>query len=448
MIYIEGQGVLVDHIRYLLVKINKSKSWRSNSVQAIRIFMDFMSANRDNYESATEAFKGFVDACIFGTVDENGEDDTGLYWLGRSKQRVSVLIQHLTEYTDYLADAKDDEDLRLNPFREATKYEQLIKLASYYHRKKNTFLSHLLDDNAEREKGKLSRYVNVNNKQSRGVGDVKTFPQEKINSLLMSGFVKKGVSLDSPINQRIDLGNVLITYLLAFGGLRVSEPFHLFLEDVARDENGVAIVKVYHPEEGVMNSKGKKREYRRNYLLKNYGLLPRNDDLCSKGYYAGWKNPVITAEGFFYVNWFPRIAGVEFYELYKLYVETVRMKNTTELDQKGNVIPNSQAVHPFAFVNNSGSPKSYPQYIKQFSKAVENIGLEARKYNGTTPHGLRHSYGKNLSEAGVDGKFITKAMHHSSQDSKLVYTEADHQEVTRAMVLGSEKMLRKVFDGR
>lgn len=438
----------MDHIRYLLNNVGRSKTWKTNSVQSIRMFMDFLSANLDQYKSATEAFKGFVDALVFGTVDVNGNDPSGLYWFGLSRTRAKVMVSHLTAYSDYLAVSKNNENLRLNPFREATKYEQLLELASYYHRKSNTFLSHLLDDSASREEQKYSRTVHVHAGTQHRISDVKAFPEDQIGELLTVGFVKRGVSPVAPISRRVDLGNVLITYLLAFGGLRVSEPFHIYLVDITCDNDGCAVVKVYHPEEGLVSNTSGQSETRRKYLLKNFGLLPRTDNLNKKSYYAGWKDPALNSDRFFYVDWFPRSAGIEFYELFKVYVESVRAANTMGFDAKGNAHLKDSARHPFAFVNRDGAPKSYSKFVEQFADAVKRVGLVPRKNNGTTPHGLRHAYGKRLKNSGVSGELITKAMNHKSLSSKEVYTEADHKEVSEALRLGSAEMERRYFDGR
>ena len=57
------------------------------------------------------------------------------------------------------------------------------------------------------------------------------------------------------------------------------------------------------------------------------------------------------------------------------------------------------------------------------NKACESIGLEISKFNGTTNHGHRHSYGQRMKNAGIDKKVRQVAMHHKSEESQNVYTE-------------------------
>jgi len=448
VILIEGQGLLVDHAQYLLLNINKGKTWRTNSIQSVRMFMDFIAATQSSYESPSEAFKGFVDACRYGTKDMQGNDPSGLYWNPLSNKRGNVLIKHLTMYTDYLANTKDNEKLRLNPFKKATRYEEIVELAAYYHRNKNTFLSHLNDGREDRGKAELARVVAMRTQRGATSEYIKNFPEEHVSALVLEGFKKKGVLPTSSIYKRVDLGNVLITYLLVYGGLRVSEPFHIYLDDVLKDEDGCAIVKVYHPEEGFAPcvDANRKPETRASFLAKKFGLLPRNNDANPKNYYAGWKDPALHVGNFFYVNWFPRSAGIEFYKLFKVYIENVRIRQTTEINSKGAMVLKENANHPFVFVNRDGAPKSYHKYVEQFKRAVERIGLTSRKDLGTTPHGCRHYYGQSLKNSGVDGQIITRALHHRSPDSKDVYTEANEKTVKNALIAGSTKMIRNFAD--
>ena len=54
------------------------------------------------------------------------------------------------------------------------------------------------------------------------------------------------------LEERLNLRDILITMLMNFGGLRVSEPFHLFVHDVLPDpyHPDRAYVRVFLPEEG------------------------------------------------------------------------------------------------------------------------------------------------------------------------------------------------------
>lgn len=72
----------------------------------------------------------------------------------------------------------------------------------------------------------------------------------------------------------------------------------------------------------------------------------------------------------------------------------------------------------------------------------ESIGLEISKFNGTTNHGHRHSYGQRMKNAGIDKKVRQVAMHHKSEESQNVYTEPTAwTELTRGQ-LGKAKDIK------
>lgn len=68
--------------------------------------------------------------------------------------------------------------------------------------------------------------------------------------LLFQGFIVPGKQKSPRIDERLNLRDILITMLLHYGGLRMSEPFHLYVHDVIHDDTapGTALVKVYHPQ--------------------------------------------------------------------------------------------------------------------------------------------------------------------------------------------------------
>lgn len=77
--------------------------------------------------------------------------------------------------------------------------------------------------------------------------EVKRFPQEHFNTLIDEGFV-----IASPRSEdkrlRMDYKSQAMTLLMNHGGLRKSELFHIYLDDIEIDvERCEAIVRVHHP---------------------------------------------------------------------------------------------------------------------------------------------------------------------------------------------------------
>ncbi|WP_261106552.1 tyrosine-type recombinase/integrase [Serratia quinivorans] len=70
---------------------------------------------------------------------------------------------------------------------------------------------------------------------------------------------------------------------------------------------------------------------------------------------------------------------------------------------------------------------------KAHGAAIERLGMTVRKELGTTPHGHRHAYGRRLKNGGVDPLLIQRCMHHVSEESQRVYTQATLQETFAAL---------------
>ena len=100
--------------------------------------------------------------------------------------------------------------------------------------------------------------------------------------------------------------------------------------------------------------------------------------------------------------------------------------------------------HPFAFINLSREPVggvyTITQYNKAHAAACERIGLTVGKALGTTPHGHRHAYGRRLRNADVDKPLIRRFMHHASEESQQVYTQATTREAIAALEAAAQRL--------
>lgn len=226
------------------------------------------------------------------------------------------------------------------------------------------------------------------------------------------------------------------------GGLRVSEPLHLYVHDVSIDPQvegptgrDVALVRIFHPSDGRApddwpeQSAGKALN-REAYLRGKYGLKPRNQ-YVSRSMRAGWKVRKLddAAGNYIQVQWFPKIFGEWFLDVWKLYLRQLRE------------VPRA---HPFAFVvlhgPDRGKPLSMDAYLASHQRAVRRIGLEPAKLNGTTAHGHRHAYGQRLVDAGVDVLVRRNALHHASLESQLPYTEPTAAKVSAILAAAMRQL--------
>lgn len=419
-------GPLHPLIHYILKQRHMLSGSSTNKlVQAVGLLIDYMEANHQAFDNPDDLFNTFVQRLYSGTVGVDGNDLSGLYWDARTPPVVRVLVNHLSKFSDWMAQEQGTRPL--NSWRQATRAEEQLAWAAWQHQKSRSFLGHTLDVDVAALKVSQARSVLLKRNPVIEHEPVKFFPAERIVDLLFKGFIVPGTQKSPRIEERLNLRDILITMLMHYGGLRMSEPFHLFVHDVIHDDTdpGSALVKVYHPSFGqapgdLRDAKGKPVACdRATYLRNKHGLLPRTDYRSSHTLHAGWKgNALDSKQHFMHVHWAPRWAGELFWKLWVFYMA-----------QRDQLNPD----HPYAFVTREGKPYSIDAFEDAHAKAVKRIGLVPAKALGTTPHGHRHAYGQRLSDLGLDAIFLKKALHHKSLESQAVYIEPDRVKLNCAI---------------
>lgn len=316
----------------------------------------------------------------------------------------TILESSHQEFRSFVVDATGIQHvLPVIVTEHGVRHEERLNWAAYSHRRDKAFLSHLWRSKPQTNQ---SRAVRSRTMPFERQTPAKAFPEECFDQLVFEGFRRRARDSRGPT----DLRNVLITYLMHYGGVRLSEALSLWSDDVSV-EAGEVIVRIHHPEYGL--AAGGKTN-RAAYLQSQYGLQPRNRLLkATDSLFLGWKNGLITDpqrccfEMFFY----PYDAGEVFAELWRDYHLKQRVK------------PKVGEAHPYAFTNRAGQPYSHRMFRKAHKLAVERIGLVYEKMEGTTPHGHRHAYGQRLARGGADPLLIKNAMHHASITSSQTYTQ-------------------------
>lgn len=425
VIYIADFGPLLSHIKYLIKK-SKSHSWNQRSAQAVSLLLDYSEANLNTFKTPKELFNEFSNALRTGTLDNDGYDPAGLNWKVRSENSATELTRAVTFFCNHLNDITEDDEsmIKRGPISNWELYSDpniILSHAAYQHRKNNAFLSHIFGPNQRSMDAFYKQRFNTG--PSTKTQSAKSFDETQIQQLIIQGFKNEKNAIYG-----FNLKNVLITLLMHYGGLRVSEPFHLYINDIMEDpvRKGVALVKVYHPIEGTppVEVVGKYKN-RQEYLRNEYQLEDRVTS-TNRAYHAGWKGMLYDnyEDKCSIVQWFPIKMGEVFWDLWIAYLSG---------EYK---CPNPRRAHPFAFTNQFGDPASINQYLKAHRKGVEKIGLVESKSFGTHPHGHRHSFGRRLKKAGLSSAIIKKAMHHKSIDSQQTYVvptmEEIHDELKKA----------------
>jgi hypothetical protein len=402
-------GVLISHLRFLYSKRNKSQSWQERNTFAIEQLLKFVNSQSFIATTATEVLNTFVDTLSFGSVNEDKIDETGLFWKPRRTEDINVLLGHINQYCDYLDQLYGFELPKLNPMRKATKAEERLRWCAYYKRTKNCFLNHL--SNPRDQNFSYSRAVTIQTNPMISKESVNRFPANYFETFIKEGFVKRCNG-----EFQLDHASILIVMLMHYGGLRLSECFHIYVHDISIDtKTGYSLIKVFHPSDG--KSPDPLFSTRKEYLNARYRLRPRNDYPRSHRLYSGWKNPLLTSKDLnFDVIFCPPEKAYYFSLLLQRYLNT-------RVDGE----------HPFLFSLNNGSAESKKNFIQKYGRAIKRIGLVPKKSFGTSPHSHRHSYGYHLAQLGLNQLDIQKAMHHKSPESSFVYIKPQDFEIRDKM---------------
>ena len=422
--------------RYLVKHHNMGPTNKDKLIQAVGLLLDYMEANWNCFAKQEDLFSSFANALYGGTINDEGLDPSGLYWFPKATYHANVLINLLTKFSDWMH--QNLGAVEFNPWRKATYAEERLNLVAQLYKSNQSFLGHLDNLASISESAKKARTVVLRRPPSADMGAVKFFPEEKMNKIFLEGF-KRREKEDAPFIDRYNWRDMAITILLHGGGLRTSEPFHIWVHDVEPDRLNpdIALVRVFHPIDGAApedfrGSDGKYLPNRKSYLKIRYGLIPRNEMYGHRR--AGWKNPKMTdsQQNFIQVTWFPSYWGKLFLQVWKLYMRQ-RIRE--------QIRPN----HPYLFVSLKKGEQHGEMYtLKAFkdshSKAVRKIGLPVGKMHGTTPHGHRHAKGQRAEIAGLDSKIQQRLLNHKSEEAHLVYSEPTIERVTKVLATANQAL--------
>ncbi len=373
-------GPLLPLIDYLSSRAHdRSPAWMRKVVQAVGLLLAYVEVNSGVFEDSSALFTAFVQRLHRGTIGPDG-DPTGLHWQPRRAASVNALLTAIRGFSDWLVDTRGGTPLV--PSVLPSGHDERLMLAAWEHRQSNAFLGHTLLNSPIKARRSSARAGQA----AAFTDDAIAFPEKSFMDLLLRGFVRHGHAWQPDPLMRLNLRDILITLLMHGAGLRMSECFHLWVHDVQPDplDPSLALVRIHHPSEGDappdwLDGQGRPVKCNRAaYLAGRYGLRPRHEVLGSQA--AGWKNPALDGRHFIQAYWFPSELGRLFLRLWNLYLH--------QLVQ----IPRH---HPYAFIGLKGRAAGDVYCIKAFQqahqRAVERIGLESSKAQGTSPHGHRRS---------------------------------------------------------
>ncbi len=416
-VLVTESGVLTPLLDYLLSRHHdRSASWAERVVHATYLLMQYMEANKHSFSDPKLLFESFAQRLYTGTINDYGNDPSGLYWLPTSTKTANGLIVSLTGLTDYVAFSLGRQPI--NPITQSSTFEQRLNYAAWFRRTQHDFLGHIQDKSVSTIINQ-ARLIKGRRSQVTVHDDAIGFPER-----LFSQFFRDGIGDSKDV--RVSVRNQLILLMMHFAGCRVSDALHLWVEDVFFDPNikDSAIVRLYHPEDGKAPGNWKSRSGLTNraaFLREQYSLTPRNRLIGTKK--VGWKNQVVDhRDNYIQLHWFPSQAGVLFQALWCKYIRYLAV-----LDRE----------HPYAFVSfeeaNLGQPLTINSFYDAYKKALLRINLRPSKPEGLSPHAHRHAMGRRLENANVHPRIIQKVLHHRSLGSQEPYTAPSIERVTASL---------------
>lgn len=390
----------------------------SKAVAAVGRFYDYYMVERQGSALAANELrlllKQFFEARRFG-ADALGWEPVKAGTAADDVRAVSEFTEWCSENFGHVA-VNPRERVMLAHLNLA---EQMTLALSATLRKKWDFLYHLAPARAEANGAVTMRpFAPGKGRSKRTTGLQKHYPPEKAWATIAS----------TPRTR-----DKLYLLLLFFGGVRISEPLHLFASDVSVQADGTARVVFGHPQDGAylwIGRDGKRQRGRRaTFLAERYGFGPRNLLGETHPLHAGWKGMMQDdpSRSESVVHWLRDDASRLFARLHAEYMRTVRSR-----------IPD---MHPYYFVNERadesyGGPLKHSNVSKGFTRAAVRVGLSAAD-DGVNPHGARHFYGYYCASVlRLPVETTQRLMHHESiQSTELYYAlsgEAVRTELLRA----------------
>jgi len=455
-LFIEGQPqVFQPLVDYLQSHQSKSLLWKRRVARSVGLFFDFsksfafdeITSARNRHSSTLQAF---IQALQIGTIPQDGIDESGLFWAPMSANMVAETARHPDGFVAFMANNLDDikESHPLKALadtfsdRPSDGSTMLRFLLTAKRLSSRSFMQHLKDERevAVDQKRRSRGALGIESKAG-GYRTVKAMSFQLISELMEYGFIKNGNATD--LFEREDVTAKMIFILLVGGGLRRSEPLHMWFNDVTYptiDGKERCMPVLRHPSQASTFIAGENMT--RMQYLRQRGLSPRHIAV-GKSMRAGWKNlptddtTATTQVYFIHQNLEQLFASYHHYYL------NVRRELVTFRKARGEVD------HPFLFVSNGedrntgrsyiGSPYSQKSFTHAFARALTRVervtgtSIIRGKRHGTTPHALRHAYAMLLIKAGAPQKAIQKALHHRSILSQEVYTEPEWEDVNAAL---------------
>src|SRR5690606_888566 len=126
-----------------LKRDGRSHSSLTKLIKAAQLLLEYMVSNMECFATPQSMFESFSTRLYTGTINDEGIDPSGLFWLPHSPSVARSHIYLLTQLTDWLADQQNAQPL--NPLIKADNFTQRLNYAAWFRKNHNDFLGHIKD---------------------------------------------------------------------------------------------------------------------------------------------------------------------------------------------------------------------------------------------------------------------------------------------------------------
>lgn len=378
------------------------------------------------FTNGHEIIGSYAESRFRGTISADGYDETNLFWKRVNYTTVGREIYYLNLFSDFCHRYLNANNI--NPTE-----DRFIKTFKNYKDLRDQGLSDALVHLDGVRKGRKPRNYELNKKNNECNPKLPKF----ITTNILIDLIEHGC-----INPR----DKMLLLLMGFGGLRISEPLHIYTHDVMRNFLSTSASKVIlaHPSNGLVETQ-KNDKYikirRADYLREYFKRLPRNE--MGKGHieYVGWKGMQIDNKEYEenYVFWLEEeITGAYFRKLLESYIS----------DNKSLFLTN-RLNHPYLFFNIQrdrnielyGKPLTYINAQEIFYAACKRINLK-----GYSPHSCRHHYGYYTANIlKLPPETLQRQLRHRQITSTDIYYHMTSQTI-RSQISDDDAKVNLIID--
>lgn len=397
---------------------NAALSTKRDVLYAIGLFYEFCCNEKvviDNIVVMRFMLNKFYDTLIRGTL---GIEDTELLWSARNVVDANKIIVYVKRYIEYSL-----RDLTvINIYGSKQENDKVYGAVAEY-----SMLSHL--ESQKKNMDALRKSVNyqginldfINKERANYSAAINEgFPKEKAFELITKGcLISKNEKIK--FKNRFNARNALLFCMYLFGGLRKSEPLHLFIDDLEIGDDQLN-VQLAHPVRAPIIYNGDKKT-REEYLWDCFKLKPRTQ--LSKTEHAGWKNLEELDKHTMSTNviWVaPNEIKLLIMQLHQLYIE-----------KRYEWIKKSDYKHPYYFVDENGGPLKVIAVDRAWRQACKRINLTGSRKDSENIHGARHMIGKMLKDLGFAPNVIKTVLHHKNIHSQIQYQRIGIKDAQRTI---------------